>query len=90
MEFRHNFLHPKMLVEDLELSKLSKSQKADLESYLSTFLEIGRFIYLKDKLKKLCKKFNVGIRHSRRHDITKIDSWQVFLVTLIDLAENAA
>ena len=90
MGFRHNFLHPKWLRDDLDLSKLSVSQKANLQSFLSTFLEIGRFILLKEKLRKLCGKWNVGRRHSQKHDVTRIASWQVLIVTLVDLADNTS
>ena len=88
MEFRHNFLHPKWLDTDLDLSNLSSCQKTNLDSFLSTFLEVGRFICLKDKIKELCHKFNVNRRHSKKHDVTRINSWQVLLVTLVDLIDK--
>ena len=89
MEFRHNFIHPKMLSSNAEFNSMSQAQKGRINLYLGNFLEIGKFIKLRKEIKELVKKFNVDRKKIPRGDISKVNTWPLFLATLLDLAESS-
>ena len=65
------------------------TQKGRINLFLGNFLEIGRFIKLRKELKELGKKHNVDRRQIPKGDMTKVNSWPLFLATLVDLAEKS-
>ena len=88
--FSHNFLHPKWFNHDLELSKINVAKRTELNNFLSTFLEIGKFIQINDELKKWIRKMNVRRDQIPMRDMTEIDSWPLLVATLVVLAEKAS
>ena len=65
------------------------TKRTAINNYLSTFLEIGRFIQMSDKLKQWCQKMNIGRSQIPTRDMTEISSWPVLIATLVYLAEKA-
>ena len=90
MVLRWNFLHPKMFGYEINLSKVGPAQRQKLTQFLTTFLEIGRFMKLRRELKAWVKKVNVRSDEVQKRDMTKIKSWPSFIASLMVLAENAA
>ena len=90
MEFRWNFLHPRMFDHVHTLSSIGISQRRELQDYLSNFLDLGKFIQAKDKIKFWCDKVGAKPVTITRSDASKINSWQTFIATLLDLAQRAS
>lgn len=78
-----------MLSSDAEFNEMSQTQKGRINLFLGNFLEIGRFIRLRKELRELAKKHNVDRRQIPRGDISKVNSWPLFLATLLNLAEHS-
>lgn len=68
---------------------MPEAQKGRINLFLGNFLEIGRFIKLRKELKELGKKHNVNRRLIPRGDVSSVNSWPLFLATLVDLAEKS-
>ena len=79
-----------MFDHEYELRNIGISQRRLIQDFLSSFLELGKFIQIKEKLKLWCKKIGAKPVKITRSDCSKIDSWQTFVATLVDLAENAS
>lgn len=68
---------------------MNPAKRTRLNNFLTTFLEIGKFIEMSDKLKSWCKKLNMKRSQVPTKDMTKINSWPLFIATLVDLAERS-
>ena len=79
-----------MFDHEYELAPIGISQRRELQDYLSGFLDLGKFIQIKDKLKYWCTKVGAKPVSISRSDVTRINSWQKFIATLLDLAEKAS
>ena len=86
--FSFCFLHPKWFDTEADLHRCSETQKKKCISFLWRFLEIGRFMKIKEPLEKWCKKVNVKPHQIQHGDMTRIKSWPVFIITLLDLANK--
>ena len=86
--FRHCFLHYKWFGTEDDLKRCSGAQKKQLDGFLTRFLEIGRFMKLQPELQAWCKKVNVKPHQIEKGDVTRINSWPIFIITLADLARR--
>ena len=86
--FRWNFLHPNWFNTELSLQRISVTQRQRLNSFLTTFLELGRVIKLRDKLSRWVRKMDVKRGHVQTFDVTKINSWQNFIATIMLIADD--
>ena len=90
MVFSWSFVHPKMFDQEYELRNIGISQRREIQDYLSNFLDLGKFIQIKDKIRFWCQKTKAKSVKISRSDCSRINSWQTFIATLLDLAENAS
>ena len=78
-----------MFDEVYEIRNIGISQRRELQEYLSSFLELGRFIQIKDKLKYWCKKVGAKPVRVSKQDCSRVNSWQALIATLLELAEKS-
>ena len=83
-------MHPRMFDREYELASVGISQRREIQDYLSGFLDLGKFIQLKEKLRYWCKKVGAKPVSISRTDASKINDWKKFIATLLDLAEKAS
>ena len=75
---------------DVEYANISLVQRQKLNSYLTSFLELGRVMRQIKELKNLCRQFGVKRQQVPKQNFARIDSWPLFIATLVDLAEKSA
>lgn len=72
-----------------ELKSCNVTQRSKIDKFLSTFLEIGRIMKLKNDLKQWCKKVYIRPHEIPKTDPTRITSWPMFIGYLVETVEKS-